>query len=279
MSIIKLLALTVNTRESPNLEIWRRSAERYGYPYEIIGMGEEWKGWPWRTKKYINAIHKHPEIDIFILCDSDDLYFVDHSSEFIKKFLEFQSSIIIGTEGNCCTGTYEYEEIKDMKSKLKSISEKKQNQTRYFYLNGGCVCGYRNELLELLNDNKDSHDDQTGYIELFIKDPDRITPDYYHDIIGTFQQSILDKKVTEWEIDSNNKIHNNITKSYPVIMHFPAKNYNNYKFFLHEDDKNFNFNIRFFLYSTIRNISDNFSYIFVFLILIIICFLIYKLNN
>ena len=236
--MVKILVLSVNTAPSPNLEIFKRSCKRYGYDYEILGLGEVWKGWQWRTQVYIDAIKDHYDIDIFILCDSDDLYFTGPCSEFFEKFLAFHSDVGIGTEDACGTGDDPAEIKKERVKTLKSIHISKKISSIYYGLNGGCIFGYRGSLLEILKINLREKDDQVGYTKLFINDTPLIAPDYYQRIVGNCAQRLplRESGVDEWKI-KNDRVYNIKTGTYPVIMHYPGKNFYFYKLFLHPSDK------------------------------------------
>lgn len=278
MENIKILALTVNTQYSNNLEIWKRSAERYGYNYKILGLGEKWRGWKWRTKKYIEALKFYNKIEIFILCDSDDLYFTGPRSEFLEKFLDFNSEIVIGTEEFCCTGNASRGEKKETTRKLYEILERKNINTNSFSINGGCLCGYREDLLKLLNKNKDAEDDQYGYISLYIKDQNLFTPDYYQKLLGThLNRNIIEKPIDDWEIRKG-RIYNKITKTYPLVMHFPGGRFNNYKRYLHEDDKNFEIKMK-LKHKLIIFFKENIVIIMLLILIIIIIYIMVSRNT
>lgn len=267
---MKILALTVNTRQSDNLEIWKRSAERNDFKYKVLCMGKKWKGWSWRTRKYIDEIQRRPDIDIFILCDSDDLYFVGPETEFLQKFLSYKTNIMIGMEENCCMGD-DPQEYKDVIiEKLKTIAKQKNVNTKYFFPNGGCVFGYRTPLLELLKENEKAKDDQFGYTLLYANDINKITPDYHQDIVGTCIQSIKPFEINkEWEMNGD-RVYNILTDTYPTIMHFPGKNFNNYKRFLHYSDKHISLPFIVEVISYGRHLHDNLILIVIILIIILL---------
>jgi hypothetical protein len=270
---MKILVLTVNTRPSSNLEIWENSVARNGYKYKILGLGEEWKGWVWRTQKYIDEIESQRDIDIFILCDSDDLYFMGSESELLEKFLKYNTDIMICMEENCCTGD-ESQEYKNLViQKLKNIAKEKNINTKYYFPNGGCIIGYRTPLLELLKENKNAKDDQFGYTLLYKNDINKFTPDYFQDIIGTYIQSIKFLKIKEeWEL-RDFRVYNSLTDTYPVIMHFAGRNFNNYKKFLHPEDKNISLPVHVEAISYGRHLYDNLIIIVIILIIIILLIL------
>ena len=270
---MKILVLTVNTRPSNNLEVWKNSASRNGYEYKILGMGEKWKGWAWRTQKYIDELQLQKNIDIFILCDSDDLYFTGSKSEFLEKFLNYNTNIMIGMEENCCTGDESQEYKNEVIRKLKKIAKEKNINTKYYFPNGGCVIGYRTPLIELLKENITAKDDQFGYTLLYKNDINKITPDYYQDIIGTCVQSIKFLEINkEWE-RYEDRVYNSLTNTYPVIMHFAGRNFNNYKRFLHSEDRKISFSPKIEIISYGRHLHDNLFLIVIILIIIFILIL------
>lgn len=265
-----VLVLTVNTRPSPNLEIWKKSAKRYGYIYEILGLGEVWEGWTWRTKKYIEAIKKYKNFDIFILCDSDDLYFTGPCSEFLEKFNKIGAKVVVGSEDNCCTVPLSDNEKKEIIDKLYDIRDSKNITSKYYAPNGGCMFGYQHALLELLYKLSEHEDDQHGCILEYIKNNNIVTLDYYQTIVGNYVQLMFSDIIYDWEIGNNHRPHNILTDTYPVIMHFPGINYSNYQLFMHSDDKNIDLNFKVKLRAFYR---ENHSYIFVILVFFIVIFI------
>lgn len=272
-----ILALTVNTRSSPNLEIWKKSAERYGYNYEVLGLGEKWGGWKWRTKKYIEAINIYKNFDIFILCDSDDLYFTGPCSEFLEKFIEMKSSIVIGVESNCCSVHLPSDEKKEVINTLFEIQNSKNIDSKYYTPNGGCIFGYQEAILDLLYKISDYDDDQYGYTLEYIKDNNIMKLDYYQNIVGNHLQLIFRDIIYDWEIGDNNRPYNVTTGTYPVIMHFPVKNYDNYQTFLHEDDKNVNLSLEMRLRGFFRKSQMYIIFLAIFIVIFICKFI--KKNN
>src|SRR3989304_7904464 len=82
----KVKVYAVNTNPGPLLENWKNSLKRLGYNYEVLGEGEEWGGWTWRTKKYIEKLANEREEKIFVLTDANDVFFIGDPHELMMNF-------------------------------------------------------------------------------------------------------------------------------------------------------------------------------------------------
>lgn len=220
---MKLLAITVNTENDENSRAWEDTATKHRFPHVVLGRGDTWQGWKWRTQTYLNYIKSRPDIDVFLLLDGNDLYFVADVEEFMAKFQAMNSDIVIGSERQCCTGKWTKANVHEFAKKLHAVHA--NTNSPYIYLNGGAVMGYREPLIELLEDIKNESDDQAGYVEQFFLNPKRLVLDYNQSIIGNHAHDLESPDTDIWQKDqSDGRIFNTITGQKPVIMHFPGSN-------------------------------------------------------
>lgn len=225
---IPLKIITVCTDESnEQLNNWENSVINHNYDYEILGLGEKWGGWTWRTKKYIEELEKASHY-VYCLTDATDLFFVDGPDKLLDCFLSYDTNILIGGENTCCTGEAKLNPIKkyDILEKMSRL----ETRSRYKYPNGGFVMGYREDLLKLLYKNKDYFDDQEGYLMMWIKDQNEFTIDIDVRCVGNI---VMDYKFfsEEKERDESKswtmidgKLVNLFTKTAPPVLHFPGGN-------------------------------------------------------
>jgi len=233
----KLKVITLSSHDTVMARNFEKTAKRFDYDYYIIGRGKKFKGWSWRTKLYAKTIRKFSKnrFDIFILCDSNDLFFVASSKEMIEKFYANGNKILIGAEPACCTGIYATSEKKRQIAMLK-IAERIPD--RYRFPNGGFLIGYRNELLDLLDSNKEMKDDQAGYLKMFLKKDPRFFIDTKQELLGNYgsvgirNRAHDDPNIPEenyWEYDeTRRRFKNTITGAYPCGMHFPGAAWKHY---------------------------------------------------
>ena len=219
----RLLLLTVASKEVPlsKLEKWEKSAKFYGYNYEIIGRDKKWGGWSFRTKEYLQRIIKEKDSEVIIISDGTDLFFSGPAQEAYNKFIDSGKEVIIGVEQiiSYHKGRNDLYVIEDFFNK--------QSGTVLKYPNGGFLIGKKNKLIELLTLNKDSPDDQAGYMDIIYEGAYQIDLD----TDGKFVANLPNLSVftnhfcSIWKYDEeSNRYYNSVTKEYPIAMHFPGGN-------------------------------------------------------
>lgn len=188
-----LLVLSVCTDESPGLTNFENSLKQNGYNYEILGKGEKWGGWDYRTKKYLSKLKTlDPEL-IVVLWDATDMLFVQHKDVLLQKFLNgYDGKVVIGAESNCCTGKYTGD--------LVLLNTFNTNIGRYRFPNGGWVVGRAKDLIFVLNKIKKEKDDQAGYLDLLIEKSDILVLDsenYFVSNILPINSNFVYKKIID----------------------------------------------------------------------------------
>lgn len=236
----KLTVLSVCTNGSnPGLLNFKISLERLGYNYNILGLGQKWGGWSWRTKLYLSTLEKMEE-QIVVLSDGTDVLFVEEATLLLERFKTMKTPIVIGAERGLTTGKYKYD-LAARKAMRTSYREREPNRS-YRFPNGGLIIGYRTSLMHLLYANKDSEDDQAGLVELYDKDQRWFTLDTECQLFGNLVQraSFFDEdlEISEenwwkvvWDLSKDTRRFNLInieTGKKPCVLHFAGGNWSMY---------------------------------------------------
>jgi hypothetical protein len=151
-----------------------------------LGWGEQWGGWNWRLKKYVEALKLFDPKKIIVIIDSYDVIASttkqcnDYNDLIQQLFKLFNKDIVVSCEWYCgnsknCGKVDEWWKHHKIKKAHKSN------------INAGCIVGYCGELLKaykwILKNN--FQDDQLGlskYVELF---PQKFGLDYGSSIFYT----------------------------------------------------------------------------------------------
>jgi len=155
-----MLVVSVATAWNSRLENFKRSLNLYQYKYILLGQKEQWNGWNWRTKKYLNFLDNIKDDEILIFVDSYDVIALRNSKHIIETFKAFKKNIVVGAEWYCGSS-------KNCKS-LDNLWKLKLRPYRQ-YVNCGFVMGYAKHLKTMYRSILDYSDDQYGiahYIEL-----------------------------------------------------------------------------------------------------------------
>jgi len=218
------------------------SLDFFNIPYDIIGLGKEFT--------YLNKIfwlyeylQNQNDTDIIFFSDAYDVFYTQ-SLEIIKnKFIHHNTEILWSCEKGYWHGL----------SKQKEIYDKLGNKYKYNYLNSGTFMGYVYALKIYIGDIINEINNKDGDLNNNLKkDGCRCTPlthlsgingDYFCDqqiysyfyaenhhkysIKLDYNLTIFYIPVHDWDmIDNyisfkNNCVYNNITKSFPCIIHCP----------------------------------------------------------
>ncbi len=174
----KFMLITVATEENDQLDRFRKSCEYYGVPYRILGLGEEWNGGEAENGvlktfgggQKINLLKKELKTwldlknHIVMFTDSYDVILLQNPQEIIRKFREFERTIVFSAEKTCWPDQ-------------SLVDEYPQSETEYRFLNSGGFIGYANEIYELIKDPiDDKDDDQLYYTQKYLKQVSSLKP-------------------------------------------------------------------------------------------------------
>ena len=151
----KLHIVTVATESKLYFPYLVESCKKNGKSLEVLGYGDEWKGFNWRFKKMIEYLKKLPQNDIVCFLDGYDVVCVRNLNELVPIFLQIKK------ETNCkiVVGSDQHYTI------LKYWAKITYGECENKLLNGGNYIGFVKDLLEILEyihkkNPDDSNDDQ-----------------------------------------------------------------------------------------------------------------------
>lgn len=224
-----MLVLGIGITENKNdcLLRFEYFCKKNNLDYEIVGYGKKWLGGnmadgPGGGQKLIelrdHLINNMVDDDIVIVCDTFDLIIISNKDEIMKKYQELcpNREVLFSSEVYCWPN--------------KSLAPKYPTATssnKYKYLNSGGFIGTRNHIIKLLgNANINiSDDDQLFFTHKYLT---KLSVPIVIDTTCKIFQSL--NGATGDVCIKNNRIFNNYTNEYPVLIHGngPAKKFLNY---------------------------------------------------
>lgn len=217
---------------------WVNSCKSNNCIPNIVGMGEQFKGWKWRTEKYLEFLDSRKNDEIILIMDVYDTLVVKDAKIILKKFKMMNSNVVISVE-ECFVFTAEH--LKNIGRPITYEEYKSMNKTfskyNHISINAGLMMGYCKSLKKLLRENlifmnEILDDDQTGIWNMFLDYLQRKR----HDIVFKldFKQKLFTtvsdvSNTNQWEWDIDRKAWKyKHTNSYPTCFHFSGKNYPEY---------------------------------------------------
>ena len=113
----KILVIGYANQENIYSQNWEKSLQKCHIRYALLGRNEKWKGWLTRTKSYLHVLTLSESDDLFnntilgfdpnqqetiyVLIDVYDILAVGTEKEFLSKWNQYQTPIVIGAEPNC----------------------------------------------------------------------------------------------------------------------------------------------------------------------------------
>lgn len=138
---------TVATHNDGYLPALKRICEKNKCHLNVIGFGQKWGGWDWRTNKIINYLQKCNMYDIVMLIDGFDVLVLSKPEEIIEKFKKMSCNVLFScshvSRGQPNNDSFTYKNIAFPSVKKYFRSDKD------FILNAGTIMGYSKHLLQL----------------------------------------------------------------------------------------------------------------------------------
>lgn len=200
---------------------WENSLRKSWFEYQIIGIGEKWTGLAVRINAYLKFLQQTPADDtIYIFTDVYDFLAVGDKDEFIRKWQNYETSIVIGAEPNCnhnlCRPIRNYP-----KSKYKGSDK---------YLNFGMVAGTRSPLIHfmswLVEDSEKYPDDiwneQIASSRYIDSHTGQISLDHSMDLVGNIISHPWNGNKYLFQL-RNGRVKYYQTGCYSVFIHTPSK--------------------------------------------------------
>ena len=193
----------IATERNTFLNDWENSARQWNYDYEILGLGVEWKGFSTKQTLLLNYFDELDSHEIVCVVDSYDLIFVGPGEEIIKKYQKFNTPIVVGGEDVCILNCHPH--------------TCPVNNKDYKYVNGGCVIGNVEALIELYTYalKNSPHDDQIGIAKYMEECCNKVFVDGNQEIVANLRDA------NNIEAISGQRFRHVKTKTIPVIIHMP----------------------------------------------------------
>jgi hypothetical protein len=152
-----LNVLTVATDSEGYFPVLKRQMDSNEINYKVLGYGEKWKGWIWRTNKMIRHLKKNylPD-DIIMIIDAYDVLFCGDKESIMKKYRSFNTDVVFGVELN---------DSQEFSFPISYISfpliELYFGANGYYMLNGGSYMGTVQSIIKILEKIRD-YSKETG---------------------------------------------------------------------------------------------------------------------
>lgn len=225
--------LTVVTYGNKITTMWvnyRKSLEKWGYSYQLLGLGETWVSFMTKIQAYYNYSLRARDQELLCITDCFDVLATGPPEELVRKFfrmteapairlpgrtftlpsrIETGHRVLVSTE-KLCMGHNCVELTAWWKDKLIVPDNK--------YLNSGFIMGYASDLRVLLKYLLDTghSDDQLALCLYTQQFPERIVLDSQSEVIGTIVLDFKDFECIE------GRITNTITSQTPCFIHVPS---------------------------------------------------------
>lgn len=211
---MSLKVISYANRINRHVRNYSNSLEKFNYNFEIVGDGQEWKGFMTKINEYIKTLERIKE-DFVCITDCYDVLACGDSDELLKKYRDIaESKILFSAETHCssekCLYLSNWWKISLIDNKIKTK-----------YLNSGFIMGPRELVLQALIFSRDLkiEDDQMALCIYAQEHPDKIMLDVTCDLAGTICYNIGDYK---WDIHRN-RVLNVKTGMYPCFIHTPCQ--------------------------------------------------------
>jgi len=218
---IKLLTIATREISKSAYEKWEKTAQHYGYDYEIIGQDTSWKGFGTKLKLYYQKLQTVTE-PYTVIADCTDLFFCGSSDELYDKFINYGKDLIVGGELELYYPGGKYNKNL-LTSYFQLIKESPQS-----YPNSGFIMGTTESVRKLMEINQEYHDDQVACIDTIYENKIPLAIDYKTSLIGNIPNygENTYKSVGYFKFDPKLRRYRNfITGEAPVALHFSGKNY------------------------------------------------------
>ena len=203
--------ITVSTKDTPELQRLIKSAKKYGWNLEVLGLDLDTtnlghsKGGKFGMKlRYPKEYLKDKnDNDIVLFSDAWDVMVLGKPEELLNKYKSFNKDIVISAENACWPDGSREPEYSDTKNEP------------FPYLNSGGYVGKVSTLKQIFNNyNDDDIDDQRFWTDMYFKNRDKIVLDTKAEIF----LSMHDVKQEDFQFD-NEKFTYKETNTNPILVH------------------------------------------------------------
>jgi hypothetical protein len=149
--------LTFANKNTPGLINFKNSFAKFpDWNLQIIGMGQEWKGWITRMSAYRDYAQQCDPETLLVCLDGYDVLCLRNSDQFYEDFKKYNRKYVFGAEMQC--------DVFGLQCK-RPINWQRENAIQNFYVNGGCVIAKAKDIYFLYNwciQNGYTRDDQVA---------------------------------------------------------------------------------------------------------------------
>lgn len=257
--------LTLSTDNGNATSNWVYGARKLGYTYTLLGQGQKWGGWSWRTKQYIEAVKTLGDNAIVLILDTNDVLLCRGPKSLYRAYKACGNPLLIfGGEPTCCVGKFEATKMNGERQRAINTIDTRTPQNRWKFPNAGCIMGTKQAVLNALIKVQNEPDDQAGHLEQYLQDEQYLKIDWQHKIVGNVNKpgklfcvttSMLDDadsvEMGYWDkVSVHNLVkeakdggedptiysdtiggilyRNKVTGGVPCVLHFPGKNISTY---------------------------------------------------
>jgi hypothetical protein len=235
----ELTVLSVNTDDCIALQNWKLSLHSNGFQHvTILGMGQAWKGFDWRSKMYLRHLQhlrqKWGPNHIVLTADSTDVIFVQNQDVLLHRFKQFNKRVVISADATQFVGQFANATSRQMArniimKRLDASANAKVSTSPYIWINAGLCMGYVDDMMRLYGRITNYKDDQEGVQMEWLSDPTLCYLDTHQQLFGTvcgleyLGQAPKSGMLKQISLTMSNQWKQTITGTCPCIMHFPGK--------------------------------------------------------
>ena len=95
------LVLSYDNAPTENTLFFEETLKKNKWEYKLIGKGEEWKGWPTRTRAYKAALDTMYDDQVVVISDARDVICLRSPFAFMDAFAEFKCDMVASSELFC----------------------------------------------------------------------------------------------------------------------------------------------------------------------------------
>lgn len=200
---------TVSTKDTPELQRLKKSAEKYEWKLDVLGMEQNSDKFGWgdggnfsiKLIKQIEYVATKNYDDIVLFTDAWDVICIGNCATLYEKFMSFNKDLVFGAEKMCAP-----DEGKASLYKTENVEFK--------YLNSGFFIGKAGVIKKYLEQYKNEKiNDQLFWTNIYLENQDAIALDTN----ATLVLNLWDTDMNAYKID--NGFTYTITNTQPVFIH------------------------------------------------------------
>jgi len=212
--------MSISTKEHPDLDRYKKSAEAHGFKPNILGLhekkttGHSTGDFSFKLKYLLEFCKKRKPNDIIIQTDAWDVIAVNDCDNIVKLYKSFNKDIVVGGEKFCWPDILKFYRFNIL--------------TAHFpYLNSGLIIGKAGVIKDIVEKYSGNGpiDDQRMWITAYFENRSKIAIDenakIFLNVLYTHKEDI---------VYEDNKLKYKPTNTYPIFVHAqgPDKSYLNY---------------------------------------------------